>query len=133
MNIFIFDLDGTLAVSSKREQFPKIYDQNFQKSVLNDLPISKNIKKIKKITKQKILILIGRKSLLRAVTKIWLKKNGIKYYYIIMRPKSCNKSNTNFKLDIIKKIKKKFKIIKIFDDNQEFIKKVKSINIIFET
>ena len=50
-----------------------------------------------------------------------------------MRPKSCNKSNTNFKLDIIKKIKKKFKIIKIFDDNQEFIKKVKSINIIFET
>lgn len=133
MNIFIFDLDGTLADSSKREQFPKIYDQNFQKSVLNDLPISKNIKKIKKITKQKILILTGRKSLLRSVTKIWLKKNGIKYHYIIMRPKSCNKSNTNFKLDIIKKIKKKFKIIKIFDDNQEFIKKVKSINIIFET
>lgn len=133
MNIFIFDLDGTLTDSSKREQFPKIYDQNFQKSVLNDLPISKNIKKIKKITKQKILILTGRKSLLRSVTKIWLKNNGIKYHYIIMRPKSCNKSNTNFKLDIIKNVKKKFKIIKIFDDNQEFIKKVKSINIISET
>ena len=43
-----------------------------------------------------------------------------------MRSKSCNESNTNFKLDIVRKlIKKKFKITKIYDDNFEFLNKAK--------
>ena len=122
----IFDLDGTLADSSAREQFPKYYDENFNNLVLKDLPIQENIKEIKKTTNSKVMILTGRKSLIRRTTKQWLKKNEINYHYLVMRSKSCNESNTNFKLDIVRKlIKKKFKITKIYDDNFEFLNKAK--------
>ena len=70
----IFDLDGTLADSSAREQFPKYYDENFNNLVLKDLPIQENIKEIKKTTNSKVMILTGRKSLIRRTTKQWLKK-----------------------------------------------------------
>ena len=42
--LIIYDLDGTLADSSAREQFPKYYDDSFNNLVLKDLPIQENIK-----------------------------------------------------------------------------------------
>ena len=72
--LIIYDLDGTLADSSAREQFPKYYDDSFNNLVLKDLPIQENIKLIKKTNNSKIMILTGRKSLIRRATKQWLKK-----------------------------------------------------------
>ena len=124
--LIIYDLDGTLADSSAREQFPKYYDDSFNNLVLKDLPIQENIKLIKKTNNSKIMILTGRKSLIRRATKQWLKNNEIEYHHLVMRPKSCNKSNTCFKLGIVKQIiKKKFKVTKIYDDNFEFLNKAR--------
>ena len=127
----IFDIDGILADSSHRRQFPKKYNENFFSEVLRDKPIKKNINKINLIKNSKVIILTGRSIILKKITKMWLEENNIKYDHLLMRPRRSNCSNAIFKIRILKKIvSKKIFIHNIHDDNKEFLDSAKKLELI---
>jgi predicted kinase len=123
-DVFIFDLDGTLSYSPKRD----FYDFD-PELILSDIvvkPVAEILVSLLKNNK-KIIFLSGREEKYKEKTIEWLKTqifslNGIMDYYtpeIYMRRDDDKRSDVKIKNDIYTKLlKDKYNIIGIFDDRK---------------
>jgi len=75
-----------------------------------------------------ILLLTGRPEYLRGDTVEQLKKNGIKYHLLIMRPNNNREPDHIYKVEVIKRIVDMgYRVIEYHEDDYETIKRIKKL------
>jgi FMN phosphatase YigB (HAD superfamily) len=124
----IFDLDNTLVALKDEEALHKNRHEAFAKEVEQAPEIKKNVKKINKdAKKEKTIILTARSAHYKPETKDWLKKHGVDYDKLIMRPtKDTKTTDKKLKEHLLKKdIEPHYKVKKAYDDKAKNVKMFK--------
>ena len=120
----VSDLDGTICNLSKRmhyvQQTPKDWE-SFGNEIETDSVIEHIINEINAIPKDLLIFVTGRHERRREQTERWLEDKGIKYDFLYMAPEGDNRDASVVKSDIYEKHLKKFKIVKVFEDNQQCV------------
>lgn len=145
MNIYIFDLDDTIANTEHRiekyglKELPnsEIEWDSFYEECTDDSPIIGTVDLMKSLAKDPdnhIVILTGRgrTQTVKENTKLWLSRYGIKYDHLILRdydkyPPGVIKT-ADWKLQEIQtllRISHKSKIIAIFEDRTENVNRMR--------
>lgn len=124
-DVYISDLDGTLAVMSDRSP----YDWH---KVGNDT-VNESVKKTLLSLEQngyKIIILSGRDGICRSRTEEWLLKNEIPYWELFMRPIGNNEPDDIIKERIFKNdIDPDYNVIAVFDDRDRVVRKWRDLGL----
>lgn len=136
-DVFIFDLDGTLANHSHRMHY--ILDENnkdwdsFFKAVSKDKPIIETIDLFihlkngvnKSLTPTKIVIWTGRNEDAKEATEIWLNKNGIHPDELKMRKSGDHRPDYILKKEWLDEFKQEYpyaRILGVFEDRDAVVK-----------
>lgn len=134
-NVYIFDLDGTIADFSHRRQHltknPPDYEA-FYTDCTNDAPIVHTITTIQLLHKAGAIILIvtGRRGEIKKETEKWLKKHNVPYHVLYMREIGDRRRDFEVKPEMLAKIHEKYskeEIIAVFDDRPEMLVSWKSM------
>jgi hypothetical protein len=116
--VTIFDIDGTLAEATSRD----IYDWD---RVIEDEPIEAIVTIAKALIAagEPLIIVSGRDAVCRKQTEKWLKKHGISYLAIFMRPKGDKRKDTIVKQEILTRDILPFYDVKMaFDDRPSVVR-----------
>lgn len=150
LNVAVFDIDGVLIDPSKRlkkcleEQGVKSFEglnrrnkQAFWRCFLSDKymdldePIIENIKYVQRLKENgvKVILLTGRREdTQRTATLLQLNKWRIPYDKIYFRRKNDRRKDYVYKANILKLLlRRKYKIVEIWDDMEEVARKLKEI------
>ena len=109
----IFDLDWTLC---ELKRYP---DKN--RHTWNENPIKHMCAIFSSIAWIEKIILTGRKSTYREVTRQWIETNIWTAISLIMQEKKTADKNHIFKKEQLEKLKKEYEIIAMYDDNPDMI------------
>lgn len=124
LNVYIFDLDGTIADFSHRRKYltspNKDYDK-FYTDCMGDTPISHVITTMQLLYKAGAIILIvtGRRGEIKEDTQTWLEKYNVPYHELHMRPIGNRQLNFKVKEEMLTLILEKYskeQIVAVFDD-----------------
>ncbi len=122
---YIVDIDGTLSHMKGRSPFE-------WKRVGEDLvdnSVADTVAKLK-IAGSNILILSGRDAVCRTETEEWLKKNGIPFDGLYMRPEGDNRKDNIVKKELYENnIKGKYNILGVFDDRDQVVSLWRSLGL----
>ena len=108
--VYVFDLDGTIADISHRLHFVKGKPKNwpaFFDACDGDSPVEWIVGLMKALDEgvlleeDTILILSGRSNAVRGKTERWLKKHGVPYDQLLMRPEANYRPDEELKLDML--------------------------------
>jgi len=126
-NCYCFDIDGTLAhMNGKRGPFD-------WKQVGKDDPDYTLVELASMIdhnTNDLIIILSARDEVCRTETEAWLKKHGVTYYALYMRPENDNRKDTIVKEEIYRThIEGRFNVRAIFDDRDCVVQMWRSLGL----
>jgi len=107
--LICFDIDGTLADLSHRLHYwrdsPKNWNM-FKSEMVNDTPIEQIAYIAREIwfSGHNVILCSGRGEESRKVTEDWLKKHGIEYSGLYMRPEKDYRSDDIVKKELLDKI-----------------------------
>lgn len=106
MNVYVFDLNGTLANIDHRLHFIKTKPKNwpaFFEACKDDAPVEWVIDLLRTVAQGKayILVLSGRSEQVRKATEDWLIKHGVFYSELLMRPKDEFRADEILKLEML--------------------------------
>lgn len=125
---YIFDIDGTLALMNNRSPFEwnKVGNDNANFGVMETFKRLRNTKH----NPAKFIILSGRDEICRVETINWLKKNGIEFDALFMRPFKDNRKDALVKKEIYEReIKNKYNVIAILDDRNQVVDMWRSLDL----
>lgn len=123
----IFDIDGTLADNTHRQQFLKSNKyawKQFFDAMEDDLPNSPIVsfyQVLQESKKYKMLIVTGRPDNYQKLTEQWLIWNNIIYDELYMRKASDTREDSIIKEEILFEIQKKYSIIFVVDDRTSVV------------
>lgn len=135
--VAIFDFDGTLSDGSKRLHLLPTKDlhlteswSEFNRAAIFDDPIQSTIEVMNSLfaAGYHVIILTGRSDEVRHESKLWLKRYGARYDYLIMRPHTDNRKDTVMKEDAVRAIGIE-NILAAWDDSVNIIKKFRELGI----
>jgi hydroxymethylpyrimidine pyrophosphatase-like HAD family hydrolase len=118
----IFDLDGTLALTSDPKGHHKIDHDGFRAKVRGAVLNEDIAEKLKDAKKQgdEVVILTARSAHYRQETQKWLHENGVHYDSLIMRPTDDNRKDKVVKRDLLlEDVVPKFNVREAFDDKKK--------------
>ena len=133
-DLYVFDLDGTLADISHRLHHikggNKNWDQFFEDCV-NDKPIQwtidlfQTLRSNTSLEYREFLILTGRSEVIWYQTDLWLIENGIMYDYLVMRPEKDHRPDDILKTRLLEEFlrDKSFNVQFIVEDRQKVVNK----------
>ena len=129
--IFV-DVDGTLTKSKWRESWLPSKNKNvssykiFEDLGEFDLPNHEIMDLVFNLQTggYKIIILTGRSEVCRHMTKVWLRKHGIEYDWLYMRPKGDLRGSPEYKMSVVQQYYKE-EVKMIIDDRQDVIEAFK--------
>jgi len=116
-DIWIFDVDGTLANMTTRGPFEwnKVGDD------APNMPVINLLKTIKK-SGQKIVIMSGRDGSCKELTESWFNKYNIEYDAFYIRPAKDNRKDTLIKQELYNNhVKGKYNVAGVVDDRDQVI------------
>lgn len=135
--VAIFDFDGTLGDGSKRLHLLPTKDlhlteswSEFNRAAKHDEPIQSTIEVMNSLfaAGYHVIILTGRSDEVRHESKLWLKRYGARYDYLIMRPHTDNRKDTVMKEEAVRAIGIE-NILAAWDDSVNIIKKFRELGI----
>lgn len=135
--VAIFDFDGTLSDGSKRLHLLPTKDlhlteswSEFNRAAIFDDPIQSTIEVMNSLfaAGYHVIILTGRSDEVRHESKLWLKRYGSRYDYLIMRPHTDNRKDTVMKEEAVRAIGIE-NILAAWDDSVNIIKKFRELGI----
>ena len=121
----IFDLDGTLSDDRARAHFVEVEAgrkrdwQSYFDAMTEDPPIAASIAILHAMRKDgfRVLYLTGRPEYTRPLTEQWLKANGLdEYDRLLMRPDGERRPASEFKVEVIEKLRDEYQIVCAFED-----------------
>lgn len=121
----VFDLDGTLAMTTDKKDRHKSQHPKFQKKALNAEVNEDILNKMKKARDngESVVILTARSADYRDVTKKWLNEHGVPYDALVMRPSDNQKDDQKVKRELLEEdILPKFDVKKAYDDRKVNVK-----------
>lgn len=137
-DIYIFDLDGTLADGTHRLHLLPAKDvahrteawDEFNLAAGKDAPFLDNIELMNELYQygKRIVILTGRGEVAKSLTEKWLWERGCNYNQLIMRPKDDHRKDIHFKEDKLKEIGL-HRIVACFDDLEHVAKHIRSLGV----
>lgn len=107
---YVFDIDGTLAKMHSRTPFEwdKVKEDHVHEHVKEVLlGLAKN---------NKIIILSGRDSVCKELTKEWLEENGIPFDELLMRTEKDSRKDYIIKKELMLEVLENYHVLAIFDD-----------------
>lgn len=116
-NVFIFDLDGTLALNNGKRS-PYEWKRVGEDSV-ND-PVRRVLWSLSE-RGYKIIICSGRDEVCRPETEAWLQDNEIGYRELLMRPKGDPRKDSVVKEEFWRDLTQRYNIKGMFDDRKQVI------------
>jgi len=128
----VFDLDGTLAMTTDPKGQHKIHHEKFARKA-STAPVNEDI--LDKMKKAKdngddVVILTARSAHYRDLTKKWLSKNGVPYDALVMRPTDDLRSDKRVKRELMEEdILPKFDVEKAYDDRKKNVKMFEKLGI----
>lgn len=119
---FIFDLEGTLAISNWRESWIPNWDR-FHELFPFDRPNITMINLLGDVyaAGHNVVILTGKMDNNRKDAEAWLRRWGVSYSWLEMRKAGDVRRSTSFKEEYVLKFPKD-EIAMIFDDREDIIK-----------
>jgi hypothetical protein len=117
--LYIFDIDGTLAIMKNRDP----YDwANVKNDALN-LSVFRCLQALRQ-SGCKIAIFTGRDGCCEDLTKEWLSEYGVGYDYFAIRPTGDKRPDDIVKLEMFEEMqaKHKFYVLGVFDDRDKVVK-----------
>lgn len=123
----IFDIDGTLADNSARQEIlikDKRAWNKFFEAMGDDKPNEQLVVLYKLITESKqytMIIVTGRPKQYKEMTEQWLFWNEIAYEYIYMRTTGDYRPDAIVKEEILLEIQKEYKVAFVVDDRNSVV------------
>lgn len=123
----IFDVDGTLAdcehrrhfVSGKKKNFDAFYDAMDEDTIKEDIRVLCNMYYM---NTWHIIICTGRPESYRAITEDWLKRFGVFYHELRMRPdERRHDPDFEIKQDMLNAIRKEREVRLAIDDRNQVV------------
>lgn len=108
----IVDLDGTLADLGNRNPYDA---SNCQQDKVNLILLT--IAKLIATYEHEILIVTGRKEIFKKETEQWLRDNQVQYERLFMRTNDDDRTQTEFKEEVLAGIEKEYRVILAFEDS----------------
>lgn len=120
-NIYLFDIDGTLADNSHRLHYMKRSEidwAEFERGCVNDIPIEATctIAAMAAATEHQVWLWTGRTENVRKETEEWLRKAGVWFDQLLMRPVDEIVSNAMLKERWLKDVVPGDRVICAFED-----------------
>ena len=118
----VFDLDGTLALTTDPKAHHKINHPKFARKAANAEANEKMLNKVKQARDNgdNVVILTARSAHYRDVTKKWLSQNGVSYDALVMRPTDNITSDKKVKRELLEEdILPKFDVKEAYDDKSK--------------
>lgn len=122
---FVFDLDGTVCDVKHRRQWvatqPKNWDA-WNAGISEDTPNVAVLETLIALSEKFDIVLVsGRGSEYRQATVDWLRKWGVKYSDLFMRPAGDFRSDDDIKSELADEVEKTYKIMGVFDDRKRVV------------
>lgn len=138
-NVFVFDLDGTLADHSHRFHLMPTENLDLSSSWLEfvnecdkDKPIQNTISVLNALYNTYghfyVVILTARSEEVQEKTEDWLCDHGVNYDNLIMRDKDDNSKDSDFKERELRKLGLE-NIVGVWEDNPHVIKRLRDIGL----
>lgn len=118
----VFDLDGTLAMTTDPKAHHKIDHPKFAKKAASAEVNKDMLDKMKQAREDgdNVVILTARSAHYRDITKKWLNENGIPYDALVMRPTDNITSDKKVKRELLEEdILPKFDVREAYDDKKK--------------
>lgn len=137
MNVYIFDLDGTLADGRDRlhhiQQSPKNWESYFAEC-FHDRPISSTIELSRLLKKSgcQIYIWTGRNASTLEATKRWLLMHGVHWDQLLMREESDRRQDHEIKREWYESLvnrAKNVKVLGVFEDRDRVVSMWRSLGL----
>lgn len=116
-DVYIFDMDGTLALLGGRSPYAP-------ETCVHD-PVHAPVMRVQKLLAKdyRIIILSGRENKYRRQTEAWLQQHGVKYYELFMRVTGDKRNDAIIKAEIFRdKIAPNYNVLAAFDDRDRVVK-----------
>lgn len=125
--MYIFDLDGTLALDFHRKHFlhqtPRDWNSYFEACDLDELnvPVAEIMRTL--MLYDPVAIITGRTEKVKSKTLHWLNENGIQYSYLKMRKEGDFRDDCEVKSELLQELTDEtgLQVKAIFDDRQRVV------------
>ena len=122
---FVFDLDGTVCDVCHRRQWVATKPKNsdaWNAGISEDTPNAPVLDTLNALANSFDIVLVsGRGSEYRQVTVDWLRKHGVRYTSLFMRPANDHRPDDEVKAELADEVEKTFKILGVFDDRKKVV------------